>query len=66
MPLNHICNLPIQSPFQVSDRGLKYLGIFLTSDLDNLFETSYFLVIKKNEDRFGKVDVLANFPSREN
>lgn len=47
MPLNHTCNLPIQSPFQVSDRGLKYLGIFLTSDLDNLFETNYFPLIEK-------------------
>ena len=40
-------NTTIQSPFRVSKNGLKYLGIFLTPDLNNLFETNYSPLIQK-------------------
>ncbi len=36
LSLNISQNKLIQSPFQLSDEGLRYLGIFLTSDLSNL------------------------------
>lgn len=39
--------MSIQFPFQVSRRGLKYLGIFVTLDLNNLFESNYSPLIQK-------------------
>ncbi len=41
MPFNISPNIFIQSPFHVSEEGLKYLGIFITPDLNNLFQSNF-------------------------
>ncbi len=47
MPFNIPQDVSIQSPFQVSKKGFKYLGIFVTPDLNNLFESNYSPLIQK-------------------
>lgn len=46
-PFNIPLDMPVQSPFQVSRKGFKYLGIFITPDLNNLFESNYSPLIQK-------------------
>lgn len=41
LPFNIPPDKPVQSPFQLSEKGFKYLGIFVPPDLSNLFQTNY-------------------------
>lgn len=37
----------LQSPLQRSERGFKYLGVFITTNLNDLFEVNYSPLIQK-------------------
>jgi len=41
MLFNYVQESLSQFPFEVSKKGFKYLGIFLTPNLNNLFETNF-------------------------
>lgn len=53
----------IQSSFQVSERGLRYLGIFVTPDLNNLFETNEEVVFFANLFSQGNQRYKNEYPS---
>lgn len=47
LPFNIPRSTCIQSPFQLSESGLRYLGIFISADLNKLFDFNYSPLIHK-------------------